>query len=92
MRTPPIRPRWHRETYLHMPILPLVIQYLLSSLELTQVPGQLDIRTLTIALGKREILSDAELKLQYGTHYAVVGRNGVGKSSMYYILSYGYKR
>ncbi|KAI5848038.1 ATP-binding cassette sub-family F member 3 [Tricharina praecox] len=42
----------------------------------------LDIRTLTIALGKREILSDAELKLQYGTHYAVVGRNGVGKSTL----------
>ena len=32
-------------------------------------------------MGRREILADAELRLQYGSHYAVVGRNGVGKSS-----------
>ena len=43
---------------------------------------QLDIRGLNITIGRREILSDAQLKLHYGVHYAVVGRNGVGKSCL----------
>jgi ATP-binding cassette subfamily F protein 3 len=42
---------------------------------------QLDIRGLHLTIGDREILTDAGVKLQYGTHYAVVGRNGIGKSS-----------
>jgi ABC-type multidrug transport system fused ATPase/permease subunit len=42
---------------------------------------QLDICGLHLTIGNREILTDAEVKLQYGTHYAVIGRNGIGKSS-----------
>ena len=42
---------------------------------------QLDIRNLTLSIGNREILNGVDLKLQYGVHYIVVGRNGVGKSS-----------
>ena len=29
-----------------------------------------------------EIISNAELRLKAGTHYALIGRNGTGKSSM----------
>ena len=29
-----------------------------------------------------EILTSAELRLKHGIHYALVGRNGTGKSSM----------
>ena len=29
-----------------------------------------------------EILSHAELRLKAGAHYALIGRNGTGKSSM----------
>lgn len=50
------------------------------------LPHQLDIRNLTLTLGNREILSGADLKLQYGIHYVVVGRNGVGKSSCVCLL------
>lgn len=42
----------------------------------------LDIQTLNIAIGNKEILVDATLKLQYGVRYALVGRNGVGKSTL----------
>ena len=63
-------------------------QYFSPALLFTYPPThQLDIRNLTLTLGNREILSGADLKLQYGIHYVVVGRNGVGKSSCVCLLS-----
>ncbi|KAF8512269.1 P-loop containing nucleoside triphosphate hydrolase protein [Gautieria morchelliformis] len=46
----------------------------------------LDIRSLTITLGAREILAGADVKLQHGVHYVLVGRNGVGKSTLLRVL------
>ncbi|KAF8655472.1 hypothetical protein AX16_003061 [Volvariella volvacea WC 439] len=42
----------------------------------------LDLPTLNLLIGKREILIDAHLQLMYGVHYLLVGRNGVGKSTL----------
>jgi ABC-type molybdenum transport system ATPase subunit/photorepair protein PhrA len=40
------------------------------------------VKDLTISIGERELLSRTELFLKEGAHYVLVGRNGVGKSSM----------
>ena len=32
--------------------------------------------------GKQELISNGTLVLTYGTHYGLIGRNGVGKSSL----------
>ena len=32
--------------------------------------------------GKQELISTGTLVLTYGTHYGLIGRNGVGKSSL----------
>ncbi|KAF8646482.1 hypothetical protein AX16_007194 [Volvariella volvacea WC 439] len=42
----------------------------------------LDLPTLNVLIGKREILVDAHLQLIYGVHYVLVGRNGAGKSTL----------
>jgi len=42
---------------------------------------EVDLVGLTIAVGDRELLCDTRLKLKSGTRYALVGRNGSGKSS-----------
>lgn len=39
------------------------------------------VKDLSISIGNKEILSHATLHLQEGRHYALVGRNGTGKSS-----------
>lgn len=43
---------------------------------------EIDLHTVNISIGKTEILSDAHLKLASGVHYVLVGRNGVGKSTL----------
>ena len=40
------------------------------------------VKDLSISVANRELLSHAELHLQQGKHYVLVGRNGTGKSSM----------
>lgn len=40
------------------------------------------IKDLSIAVGERDLLSHATLHLQPGRHYVLVGRNGVGKSTL----------
>lgn len=40
------------------------------------------VKDLSIGIGNRDILSHAEFQLQVGKHYVLVGRNGIGKSSM----------
>lgn len=42
----------------------------------------LDLHTVNISIGKRDILNDSHLKLSPGVHYVLVGRNGVGKSTL----------
>ncbi|RPA99883.1 P-loop containing nucleoside triphosphate hydrolase protein [Choiromyces venosus 120613-1] len=43
---------------------------------------ELDLKGVHISIGKREIVSDAHLRLAVGVHYVLVGRNGVGKSTL----------
>lgn len=43
---------------------------------------QIDVRGLNIGFNGRDLLVDAHLKLQEGRHYILVGRNGVGKSTL----------
>lgn len=40
------------------------------------------IKSLSIAIGQKEILTNAELSLKEGRRYVLAGRNGVGKSSV----------
>lgn len=39
------------------------------------------VKDLSISIGKKEILRNAEIHLEEGRHYVLVGRNGTGKSS-----------
>jgi len=43
---------------------------------------ELDLKGVHISIGRREIISDAHLKLSIGVHYVLVGRNGTGKSTL----------
>lgn len=40
------------------------------------------VKDLSISIGNRELLSHAEFQLQVGKHYVLVGRNGIGKSTL----------
>ncbi|ETV93465.1 ATP-binding cassette sub-family F member 3 [Aphanomyces invadans] len=42
-----------------------------------------------LSIGNRELLVDAELKLEAGAHYGLVGRNGTGKSTLLQALGDG---
>ncbi|KXZ41806.1 hypothetical protein GPECTOR_277g728 [Gonium pectorale] len=44
--------------------------------------GDVDIRGLCLGIGDRELLRDAHLALRSGVRYGLIGRNGVGKSSL----------
>lgn len=41
---------------------------------------QIDLPGVTIAIGERELLQNAHLRIKEGVHYGLVGRNGSGKS------------
>ncbi|KAL2035141.1 hypothetical protein VTO58DRAFT_101058 [Aureobasidium pullulans] len=43
---------------------------------------EITVKDLSITIGNHEILSHAELQLQPGRHYVLIGRNGVGKSTL----------
>lgn len=49
------------------------------------------VKDLSISLGQKELLSHAELFLKEGSHYVLVGRNGVGKSSKSFSICFGLK-
>ncbi|KAK4888493.1 hypothetical protein LTR27_012606 [Elasticomyces elasticus] len=47
------------------------------------------IKDLSVSVGNRQLLSNAELHLQPGRHYVLIGRNGVGKSTLLKALDTG---
>lgn len=49
----------------------------------------IDIRDLTISIGGKEVIEHAELRLKAGTHYVLVGRNGMGKSTLLRAMAEG---
>lgn len=46
------------------------------------VSKEILVKDLSISVANRELLSHAELHLQQGKHYVLVGRNGTGKSTL----------
>ena len=54
---------------------------------LETLSNDVDIKGVNISVGDRDLLVDAELKLFNGTHYGLVGQNGVGKSTLLKCLS-----
>ncbi|KAL4449533.1 hypothetical protein ABPG77_007177 [Micractinium sp. CCAP 211/92] len=48
-----------------------------------------DLRGVTLAVGDAELLAGAHLRLTAGTRYGLVGRNGVGKSSLLKAMGWG---
>ncbi len=42
---------------------------------------EIDLNTVNISVGRQDILVDAKLRLKSGVRYALIGRNGSGKSS-----------
>ncbi|CCF52263.1 uncharacterized protein UHO2_03150 [Ustilago hordei] len=43
---------------------------------------EIDLKSVTLTLAGRDLLSDAHLRLKASTHYGLVGRNGTGKSTL----------
>jgi ATPase subunit of ABC transporter with duplicated ATPase domains len=50
--------------------------------------NDIDMKTLNISIGGRPVLEDAELRLFSGVKYGLVGRNGVGKSTLFKAIGY----
>ena len=48
---------------------------------------EIDLHGVQLSIGKLDVLSDAHLKLATGVHYALVGRNGIGKSTLMRAIS-----
>ncbi|TCD63191.1 hypothetical protein EIP91_005858 [Steccherinum ochraceum] len=44
--------------------------------------GEIDLKGVAIAIGDNELITDSRLKLKAGVRYALVGRNGTGKSTL----------
>ncbi|KAL4443909.1 hypothetical protein ABPG75_011646 [Micractinium tetrahymenae] len=58
--------------------------------ETLETPCQdVDLRGVTLAVGDAELLAGAHLRLAAGTRYGLVGRNGVGKSSLLKAMGWG---
>ncbi|KAJ3062102.1 hypothetical protein HK102_008878, partial [Quaeritorhiza haematococci] len=49
----------------------------------------IDMKGIQLSVGDRVLLEDAQLKLFSGVHYGLVGRNGVGKSTLLKVMGYG---
>ncbi|GME56385.1 ABC transporter domain-containing protein [Neofusicoccum parvum] len=47
------------------------------------------VKDLSISIGKKEILRNAEIHLEEGRHYVLVGRNGTGKSTILRAMATG---
>lgn len=43
---------------------------------------EIDLKSVTLTLAGRDLLTDAHLRLKAGVHYGLVGRNGSGKSTL----------
>ena len=43
---------------------------------------EIDLKSVSLTLAGRELLTDAHLRLKAGTHYGLIGRNGTGKSTL----------
>ncbi|QDS72049.1 hypothetical protein FKW77_002532 [Venturia effusa] len=62
----------------------------LDALNLTApTTSEILVKNLSISVGSKEILTNAELFLKEGGHYVLVGRNGVGKSTLLKALAEG---
>ncbi|GAA5970859.1 hypothetical protein JCM3765_006106 [Sporobolomyces pararoseus] len=44
---------------------------------------EIDLKDVSVSIGERELLSGAHLRLKDGVKYALVGRNGTGKSTLF---------
>lgn len=55
---------------------------------ITTLNNDIDMKGINISINDKTILQDSHLKLQYGTHYGLIGRNGVGKTT--FLKSIGY--
>ena len=42
----------------------------------------ISLRGISLSFGSLEILKDAQIRLAYGTKYALIGRNGIGKTTL----------
>ncbi|KAJ3300268.1 hypothetical protein HDU76_006130 [Blyttiomyces sp. JEL0837] len=51
-------------------------------------PEIIDLKQVNISIGELQILQDARLKLFAGVRYGLIGRNGVGKSTLLRCLGY----
>ncbi|KAG8909660.1 hypothetical protein FRC00_009698, partial [Tulasnella sp. 408] len=49
---------------------------------LTTLSTEIDIKQVNVSWGQYDLLADANLRLKAGVHYALVGRNGEGKSTL----------
>lgn len=50
---------------------------------------EVSLKKLTLAYGDVELLDSAELKLTYGHRYGLVGKNGIGKSTLLKSMAFG---
>ncbi|KAI0704339.1 P-loop containing nucleoside triphosphate hydrolase protein [Cytidiella melzeri] len=49
--------------------------------------AEIDLKGVTISIGQRELVADTRLKLKEGIRYALIGRNGTGKSTLLKAIS-----
>ncbi|KAF8587322.1 P-loop containing nucleoside triphosphate hydrolase protein [Ramaria rubella] len=49
---------------------------------LTTLSKEIDLKQVSIAIGQKDILVDAHLRLKTGVSYGLIGRNGYGKSTL----------
>lgn len=72
------------------PTLPTVQAYSQQSRfhneTLTTLSTDVDLRDVNLLVGESELLMDARLWLKAGQHYGMVGRNGVGKSTLLSVI------
>ncbi|KAG9679532.1 ABC transporter ATP-binding protein uup-1, partial [Aureobasidium melanogenum] len=50
---------------------------------------EITVKDLSITIGNHEVLSHAQLQLHPGRHYVLVGRNGIGKSTLLRAMAEG---
>ncbi|KAI9104731.1 P-loop containing nucleoside triphosphate hydrolase protein [Phlyctochytrium arcticum] len=55
---------------------------------LETLSNDVDLKDVNITIGDRALLVDAHLKLFKGVHYGLIGRNGVGKSTLLRAMGY----
>ncbi|GAA6005938.1 hypothetical protein JCM11491_004066 [Sporobolomyces phaffii] len=48
---------------------------------------EIDLKDVSISIGERELLAGAHLRLKDGARYALIGRNGTGKSTLFTALA-----